>query len=368
MSWNKIEIKAELRYNGNSKQAGIYSIKNKLNERLYIGSTHWFEDRWISHLRALRKNSHHNRFLQNDFNKSGECSFVFEIIEIVTGDKKDRINREQHYLDNLFASYDKNQRYNHYQSAALPAKQKFSKKSYREDRYWFTDPDSKEYVVQDLVKFCGKYNLEYCEIEKLINKEIVEHNQWRSVEPEFTSKTILNKKTGIEEEVFNPSAFAKKHNVNQSHISKLLSGVRKSCGSWIVKNRIFIDKPHGGKTYRVVSPSGDLVEFNNLENFARDYDMERTQLYNLAKGLQWHYKGWMAYGITKEMIAARKKAHYDKLAKSYIFINPEGNKISFRSINRFCKENGLRKQSMINVSNGKTKSYKGWTITINIAE
>ena len=85
MSWNKVVITAELRYNGNSKRAGIYSVVNKLNGRMYIGSTHWFEDRWMAHLRALRKNNHHNRFMQNDYNKSGECNFVFDIVEVVPG-------------------------------------------------------------------------------------------------------------------------------------------------------------------------------------------------------------------------------------------------------------------------------------------
>ena len=368
MSWNKIDIKAELRYNDCSKQAGIYSIVNKLNGRIYIGSTHWFEDRWMSHLRALRKNKHHNRFLQNDFNKSGECNFVFEIVEIVSGSKTARMDREQYYLNKLFSEYGNEQRYNHYQVAVIPASQKFNIKKHREDRDWFTGPDGKEYVVADMKKFCGKYNLELNEINKLKAKEILDYNQWRIAELEFSSKTLKNRNTGAEEEVFNPSVFAKSHGINQSHISKLLSGFRKSCGPWMVKDRVFINNTHSGKIYKILSPMGDIVEFNNLENFARENAMERTQLYNLAKGVQWFYKGWTAFGITKEMIAERKAMKYDNITKTYTLVNPEGHVITFKNISQFCKKNGLRKQSLINVSKGKIKSYKGWTIPINIVE
>jgi group I intron endonuclease len=368
MSWNKVVITAELRYSGNSKHAGIYSIVNKLNGRMYIGSTHWFEDRWMAHLRALRKNNHHNRFLQNDFNKSGECNFVFDIVEVVPGNKVSRLEREQYYLNKLFAECSNTQRYNHYQIAVIPASQKFNIKKYREDRDWFIGPDGKEYVVEDIIRFCGKYNLDHNEIKKLVTKEVLDYRQWRMADMEFSSRIIVNRKNGIEEEVFNPSVFAKKHGVNQSHISKLLSGVRKSCGSWVVKNRIFVDKPHSGKVYKILSPTGNVVEFNNLENFSRENNMERTQLYNLAKGTQWYYKGWTAYGITKEMIFERKAARYDSIAKSYTMINPEGHKVTFKNISQFCKVNGLRKQSMINLSSGKIKSYKGWTMPVNIVE
>lgn len=119
---------------------------------------------------------------------------------------------------------------------------------------------------------------------------------------------------------------------------------------------------------KIISPIGNIVEFNNLENFSRENNMERTQLYNLAKGTQWYYKGWTAYGITKEMISERKAARYDSIAKSYTMINPEGHKITFKNISQFCKVNGLRKQSMINLSSGKIKSYKGWTMPVNIIE
>ena len=68
------------------------------------------------------------------------------------------------------------------------------------------------------------------------------------------------------------------------------------------------------------------------------------------------------------MIFERKAARYDSIAKSYTMISPEGHKVTFKNISQFCKVNGLRKQSMINLSSGKIKTYKGWTIPINIVE
>ena len=49
---------------------------------------------------GLRANKHHCQYLQNVFNKCGEDSFVFEILEVTS--KKKRIEVEQKYLNEHF--------------------------------------------------------------------------------------------------------------------------------------------------------------------------------------------------------------------------------------------------------------------------
>jgi group I intron endonuclease len=59
-----------------------------------------------SHLITLRKGKHHSFKLQNDFNKYGESSFSFEVLEIIEEIKKEFIiSREQFYLDSLCPEY-----------------------------------------------------------------------------------------------------------------------------------------------------------------------------------------------------------------------------------------------------------------------
>lgn len=66
------------------RQIGIYRITNLKNGMSYIGKTGMnFGDRWDSHRALLRAGKHDNRYLQNAWNKYGEDSFEFAIIEAV---------------------------------------------------------------------------------------------------------------------------------------------------------------------------------------------------------------------------------------------------------------------------------------------
>ncbi len=75
----------------------IYQIRNKINGRIYIGSTKNFHSRVLKHLQALRTQIHKNDYLQNAYNKYGEESFYFGILELVTVDSL--LSTEQQYLD-----------------------------------------------------------------------------------------------------------------------------------------------------------------------------------------------------------------------------------------------------------------------------
>lgn len=82
---------------------GVYRILNKLNGRVYIGSTSRFKDRARKHINDLKANRHQNMFMQNDFNKCGEDCFVFEVIEVITTDiKEDRLLCEQRFIDQFY--------------------------------------------------------------------------------------------------------------------------------------------------------------------------------------------------------------------------------------------------------------------------
>lgn len=98
-----------------NKYKGVYKITNMVNGKIYIGSTGskgGFKKRWSYHLEGLRKNKHHSRHLQRAWNKYGEESFVFEILEIIRYFTKETLLiREQYYLD-LYKSYDVNLGYN----------------------------------------------------------------------------------------------------------------------------------------------------------------------------------------------------------------------------------------------------------------
>lgn len=60
--------------------SGIYKITCKANDNFYIGRSVNYSKRMNDHLRDLRDNKHKNQRLQNNYDKYGENSFVFELI------------------------------------------------------------------------------------------------------------------------------------------------------------------------------------------------------------------------------------------------------------------------------------------------
>ena len=83
---------------------GIYKIKNKTDNKIYIGSAEDFSRRIYEHTYLLRKNKHHSPYLQHAWNKHGEDNFIFGLIEVVE-DLSQLIKREQYYIDTLNPEY-----------------------------------------------------------------------------------------------------------------------------------------------------------------------------------------------------------------------------------------------------------------------
>lgn len=82
-------------------ESGVYKILCKANNKFYIGSSKDLYKRWREHLYNLRKNKHINIHLQRSFNKYGEDSFNFEVVELC--DISSILVREQFYIDTLSA-------------------------------------------------------------------------------------------------------------------------------------------------------------------------------------------------------------------------------------------------------------------------
>ena len=76
---------------------GIYEIRNTSNNKIYVGSAVNLRSRFYQHSKELSSGSHHNRFLQNAFNKYGESAFVFSVLEFVK-DKTKLVEREQYWM------------------------------------------------------------------------------------------------------------------------------------------------------------------------------------------------------------------------------------------------------------------------------
>jgi len=80
--------------------AGVYSITNLVNNKIYIGSSNDTHERFLEHKRRLRKNNHINNHLQNAWNKYGENNFIFSRIEVIEFSNREKLlEREQFWMN-----------------------------------------------------------------------------------------------------------------------------------------------------------------------------------------------------------------------------------------------------------------------------
>lgn len=93
------------------KKTGVYQIRNKENNKVYIGSTSKkLSKRLSSHIRELINNKHHSLHLQNSFNLDKRFErFEISILEIC--DPSDCLKQEQKWID-LYTPYDDRFGYN----------------------------------------------------------------------------------------------------------------------------------------------------------------------------------------------------------------------------------------------------------------
>mgnify|MGYP000863314505 CR=1 FL=1 len=78
---------------------GIYTIKNTINNKVYIGSSINVEKRLKDHFINLSKNKHHNQHLQFAYNKYGKDYFTKEILETFEDiDRDDLFDIEKEYI------------------------------------------------------------------------------------------------------------------------------------------------------------------------------------------------------------------------------------------------------------------------------
>ena len=85
------------------KVSGIYCIENIVNHKTYIGSSKNIYQRLLKHFALLRHNKHENAHLQFSWNKYGEGSFQWFVIEYC--DNECLTQKEQECIDLFEGEY-----------------------------------------------------------------------------------------------------------------------------------------------------------------------------------------------------------------------------------------------------------------------
>jgi len=88
-------------------KTGVYCITHIDSGKRYIGSAKIIQRRFLDHKENLRKGTHKNKKLQNAWNKYGEGSFLFHILDYCE-DLDELVACEQQWMDSLHPFYNIN--------------------------------------------------------------------------------------------------------------------------------------------------------------------------------------------------------------------------------------------------------------------
>lgn len=158
----------------------VYAIQHNVTKRIYIGTSCNVDERYLTHMYALRSNKHNVEDMQDDFNKYGEDYSVFILDDINTYDES--IKEYEYMLE-----YNSHIRGNGYNYKDVVLLKKINKPVIP---YKVGTPFTNEKVGnmkernrnkhQDLVDFIGSLTEE--QVDKIISrigeiKELLEKNQ-----------------------------------------------------------------------------------------------------------------------------------------------------------------------------------------------
>ena len=228
-------MKAE--YNGHANDNGIYRIRNITNNRVYYGSCLRFKSRFRNHSNTLASGKHGNRFLQADYNKCQPNDFVFEIVEVVNGDKIARLAREQVYITEHFDNG--NQCYN-LRNKSFDTREGVGNTNVADP---LTDGRCKPFSEERLAKHTEKAK-EVWQNPEL--KEVSRQNaikQWSN--QSANNLTVTNRGTG-EKVVITGSVrqFCSERGISYKAFHQLVKGKLKSSGGWYMgeEEPVYIDQ------------------------------------------------------------------------------------------------------------------------------
>ena len=88
---------------------GIYALRNTINNKRIVGSSVNIEARWSHYKCELRQGKYENDYLQKSWNKYGEDSFIFEIINLCD---KDNLKEFEDYYIIAFDTMNRDRGYN----------------------------------------------------------------------------------------------------------------------------------------------------------------------------------------------------------------------------------------------------------------
>lgn len=337
----------EFRYEENSQKGGIYKITNLINGRFYIGSAKRFKERWSNHYSSLRRNKHHNKFLQNDFNKYGEKSFLFEVVEVMENHTtEERRLREQTYIDISLNDFEKKELcFN------------LSKHTILKEGQWSSNPEATRVKMSEASK--KRWN------EPGYRDDISEKMKkgWTKEAKENARQRLSGKgnpmygKVTSEETKMLLSEASKKMWLDEETKQKIVNGLSdRTKRQWQdeevkEKMRSAIKDSKSTKTAREIQKNNAKKQWENQE--FKDKMIKALNSREVKeKQSSTSKKLWENEEYRNKMLCMA--------SKKWEFINSEGVKIIIVNLKKFCQDNNLSYYAMQRLAMKKRKEYNGY--------
>lgn len=272
------------------KSSGVYQIRCKSNNKIYIGSAIDIRTRCEQHRRSLRRGDHSNQHLQAAWNKFGEDNFEYAVLEIT--DKDVRVGQEQYWLD-LKQSYKRENGFNIFDTAGSPGG------TFVQTWEGFFDPDGNEVTITNLFDFCRQNNLDFPSMHRLAKGEskLKSYKGWshknsvRQREYIKTYEGFIDPDGNLAEPIKNLAEFCRKNNLDNTHMVAVAQGRLYSHRGWTYNNN---RGNMGFKTYTgFINPIGQRVTISNLQAFCRENNLNIVHMRQLIVGERKSHKGWI---------------------------------------------------------------------------
>ena len=224
---------------------GIYSIRNKENNKRYVGESLDIAIRFKEHKESLKQNKHHSYKLQNDYNKYGVNNFEFEILEVAyQTENLDTIYKLKMHLIYLESLYVKkfnsiDDGYNCEDTLELVLKGDKTINTDK-DRYYLKQYIKKQNIINENFEYKDrKYNESKKDNKRLRNKRIYNKNKSKNLYY-IEEKIMIYLKNFIKENIdiiFKDDDFATIHRIRDIFNFINTTKIKKTYEKYIDENK-----------------------------------------------------------------------------------------------------------------------------------
>lgn len=285
---------------------GIYILRFKDTDKVYIGKSLKIEARFSRHLESFRAGIASKKMMQ------AFKTYGFPTYEILCETSPEDIDKSEAEAIELFNSVDNGFnsldgiRKNHQMTGELASNHLYDNDTYAEIlQYLVTNNytykkiaeilEVSQSVVTSIAKLENHAWLEkYMPVEYAILRELKEDfipGSQRSAETLGIIYPTIISPEGIEYTITNLRAFAIEHNLASSNLHSLLVGKLTTLKGWVVKGTKLKTYP----TIKHISGRLENIPYLGASKFAKANDLNTTQLSNLFTGRRKEYNGWTIY-------------------------------------------------------------------------